>query len=97
MPAMRPHRETIEASEVARRRDRAHRVRLRQQQQLARLINGQARVFGKLLVGSATDRVTDDGEWVAGHAEHPAHQLCRADEILRHHAHGRDALLLRYY
>jgi hypothetical protein len=36
--------------------------------------------------------MADNCEFVIRHAEHAAHHLSRADEALRHHPDGRDAL-----
>ncbi len=57
-------------------------------QQLPCLLDGRARVLRELLVGSAADRVADDGELVVRHAEDPAHELGRAGEARRHHPDG---------
>ena len=45
-------------------------------------------------LGRAADGMRDDGEFVAGHAEHAAHQFSRADEALGHDADGGNALSL---
>ena len=44
---------------------------LRSQQQMARLLDGRARIFGKLLIRSAADRVADDDELVVRACQEP--------------------------
>src|SRR5260370_274395 len=65
------------------------------QQQTARLLDGCARVFRKLIIRSAADRMADDDELVLRHAGDTAHELGRADEPLRHNGDGRYPLPLR--
>jgi hypothetical protein len=70
---------------------------LRSHQQFAGLLNSHARIFFKLRVRSAADRVANDGEPVAWHAENTAHELSRVSEALRHDAQsGHPLPLCRY-
>src|SRR5258708_21105577 len=62
---------------------------------MTRLLDGCARVFRKLIIRSAADRMADDDELVLRHAGDTAHELGRADEPLRHHGDGRYPLPLR--